>query len=145
MDLPLLGFALWASSWVVLRPRSGCVVVVETFSVAAVGDIVVDGGGGIARRTELSTAVSGRILPPWMKRRRRRACALSRRERIRCFRETTVVEPGRGMSSSRSGRAALNRTVRSKGGGGGVDMAFGSGDLRVGAAIMIIIIIMLLL
>jgi len=85
------------------------------------------GGGGIARSTELRTAVSGRILPPCMKRSRLRECALSRRERIRCLSETTVVAPGRGMSSSRSGSEALKRIVRSKGGGAAaaVGMALG--------------------
>lgn len=46
-----------------------------------------------------------------------------------CFRDTTVVVEGRGMSSSRSGIAALKRIVRSSGGGCG--MLIGGG-LRVG-------------
>lgn len=80
------------------------------------------GGGGRgasgAFSTALSTAASGRILPPWMKRRRRVSLGGDSRPRIVCLRETTVVLAGRGMSSSRSGSAALKRMVRSKGGPG---------------------------
>ena len=69
----------------------------------------------------LRTAASGRILPPWMKRRRPRAEAGSedsaRRVRMRCLSATTVVWVGVKMSSWTSGREVLNRIVRCRGGG----------------------------
>lgn len=64
-----------------------------------------------------------------MKRRRRWELGSERRARIRCFSEMTVVEDGCGMSSSRSGIAALKRIVRSRGGGWGI---VGDGGLRSG-------------
>ena len=76
------------------------------------------GGGGGGRRTELTMAVSGRIFPAWMKRRRLRAALAvgvsswlslldelleedraRRRSRMRCLRATMVVRLGEGMSS----------------------------------------------
>lgn len=68
-----------------------------------------------AFRTALSTAPSGRILPPCMNRSRRCEFGSLSRVRIKCFSEITVVRRGCGMSSSRSGSEALNRIVRRRG------------------------------
>lgn len=99
------------------------------------------GGGGGGRSTELRTAPSGRILPPWMKRRRRWELGSVRRARIRCLRDTTVVCAGRGMSSSRSGIAALKRMVRRRGCGCGCGCGCeGTGGLRYGGGDLVVIL-----
>lgn len=93
-----------------------------------------------AFRTALSTAPSGRILPPCMNRSRRCEFGSLSRVRIKCFSEITVVRRGCGMSSSRSGSDALNRIVRRRGCSCGCCGSVGgiAGDFKVGGVAALI-------
>jgi hypothetical protein len=62
-------------------------------------------------RTEGSNAVSGRIFPLYIRRKRRDEVGGGSLLRMRCLRDTTVVLEGCETSRDRSGIEAVNLTV----------------------------------
>lgn len=73
------------------------------------------GGGEGTRRTEGSRAISGRIFPLYIKRKRRDDDVGGSLLRMRCLRDMTVVLEGWGISRVRSGIEAVNLTVMWRG------------------------------
>lgn len=69
------------------------------------------GGGAGILRTLGSKAVSGRIFPLYIRRKRRDEVGGGSLLRMRCLRDTTVVLEGCETSRDRSGIDAVNRTV----------------------------------
>ena len=69
------------------------------------------GGGAGILRTVGSKAVSGRIFPLYMRRKRREEVGGGSLLRMRCLRDTTVVLEGCETSRDRSGIEAVNLTV----------------------------------
>ncbi len=69
------------------------------------------GGGAGILRTAGSKAVSGRIFPLYIRRKRRDAVGGGSLLRMRCLRDTTVVLEGCGTSKVKSGIDAVNLTV----------------------------------
>lgn len=69
------------------------------------------GGGEGILRTEGSKAVSGRIFPLYIRRKRRDDVGGGSLLRIRCLRDMIVIADGRGISRERSGIEAVNLIV----------------------------------